>query len=77
MQLHDGKNHYTGVLTLEAVPTSNFSKWDDDLWIIQYKGYTPYYIVDGQQRLTTSIILIQAISEYIPEDKKLNFTPCR
>lgn len=31
------------------------------------------YIVDGQQRLTTSIILIQAITEFIPEGQKLNY----
>ena len=30
--------------------------------------------MDGQQRLTTSIILIQAISEHIPKGEKLNFT---
>jgi hypothetical protein len=74
LQLPEGKNHYTGVLTLEAVPESTYSSWADDLWIIKYTGYTPYYVVDGQQRLTTTIILIQAITECVSEHSKLNYT---
>jgi uncharacterized protein with ParB-like and HNH nuclease domain len=74
LQLEEGKNHYVGVLTLESVPTEKFNLWEDDLWIIEARSYSPYYIVDGQQRLTTSIILVQAICEYIPERNKLNFT---
>lgn len=57
-QLEIGKNHYVGVLTLERVDEKSFNKWDDDKWIIKSKKYEPYYIVDGQQRLTTAIILM-------------------
>ncbi|MEB5477561.1 DUF262 domain-containing protein [Acinetobacter pollinis] len=65
--------HYTGVLTLEPVVEACWKRWESDLWIIDGKGYKPFYIVDGQQRLTTSVILIQAILESVPKDAELNF----
>lgn len=74
IQLDQGQNHYVGVLTVEKVPKEIYSKWDDDLWIIESKNYEPLYIVDGQQRLTTAIILIQTISEIVGEDSQLNYT---
>ena len=74
VQLDSNKSHYTGVLTLEDVPADTIKLWSEDLWIIHSKGFSPFYVVDGQQRLTTSIILIQAITEGVPEGKKLNYT---
>jgi uncharacterized protein with ParB-like and HNH nuclease domain len=70
------KNHYVGVLTLEPVKEEAFKEWVDDMWIIESKRYIPYFVVDGQQRLTTSIILIHAILEIMKERQipKLNYT---
>ncbi|MBD8473081.1 DUF262 domain-containing protein [Pseudomonas sp. CFBP 8770] len=73
-QLGSASNHYTGVLTLESVPEETFNKWDDDRWIINAKSYQPYFVVDGQQRLTTAIVLIQSILETVATDDVLNFT---
>ena len=75
-RLEDKKNHYVGVLTLEPAKQEEYRKWVDDLWIIEAKRYIPYYIVDGQQRLTTSIILIYVILEIMQEKEiaKLNYT---
>lgn len=73
-QLAEGKNHYTGVLTLEPVDEPSYSRWDDDLWIIKSKKYAPLYVVDGQQRLTTAILLMQGILDKMTDADRLNFT---
>lgn len=72
-QIEKGHNHYVGVLTLENVEKEKYSKWNDDSWIIESKHYEPHYIVDGQQRLTTTIILIQCILDVIGNDE-INYT---
>jgi len=76
IRLKHDKNHYVGVLTLEKVTFDKYSKWLDDLWIIDSKQYNPFFIVDGQQRLTTSIILISTIVEEMQnrDINKLNYT---
>lgn len=72
--LEKDKNHYVGVLTLEGVPKKTYENWTDDNWIIKSKNFEPYYVVDGQQRLTTTIILIQSLTEVISNKEVLNYT---
>lgn len=75
-RLENKRNHYVGVLTLEAVKEVDYKEWIDDLWIIEAKRYIPFYVVDGQQRLTTSIILIYVICQIMQKKniEKLNYT---
>lgn len=72
-QLTSGQRHYTGVLTLEPVNRETWSRWEDDIWAIEGKNHKPFFVVDGQQRLTTIIILMQCILERTKASEKLNF----
>jgi len=54
LNIPDGRWHYTGLLTLVAIKASDYT------WLTNYKQYA---IVDGQQRITTVLILIAAMVE--------------
>lgn len=62
--------HYTGMLTVQGLQRSqieNIEIWKDDLWLFD-GGFQAYYLIDGQQRITTSIILINEILKTVKED---------
>lgn len=73
-QIQNDSKHYLGVLTLEEVSEDKWNKWIDDVWIIKSRSFKPYYVVDGQQRLTTIILLLTVILES-ENIKYLNYNP--
>ena len=64
INLQEGRYHYTGLLSLKAVPRSETKLWEQDQWLLD-AGYKAYHIVDGQQRLTTFSILMNEIIAFI------------
>lgn len=73
--LKQDSHHYTGLLTVENIKKEDVEKletWQDDLWMFS-KGFKAYYVIDGQQRLTTVIILLNSILSHFGEDEEINF----
>ena len=67
VNLPEGRSHYTGVLTLKEIPASQVAKDAREFWLVDDHSYRLYHIVDGQQRLTTFILLLQAYIELLRE----------
>ena len=73
--LSPNKIHYIGLLTVEPIKKDeiiNVEKWKDDLWLLK-KRMSAYYVIDGQQRLTTLIILLHEILRTFKDDEGINF----
>ena len=64
VNLPDGRSHYTGVLTLKETE-KEIAKSDDEYWLVEDHSYKIFHIVDGQQRLTTIIIFLQALIDVV------------
>ncbi len=63
--LSDDRFHYTGVLTLKQIPTTDVQQDEKEFWLVDDHSYKLYHIVDGQQRLTTFTLFLQAFIELI------------
>jgi len=71
INLQPDRYHYTGLLSLKNLKFNDVKSWGNDLWLVD-NGFRPCHIVDGQQRLTTFIILVNEIVEFVsnlPENK--------
>lgn len=73
------QEHYTGMISLKKIKNAdikkNTQKWTEEKWLVE-KGYSVFEIVDGQQRMTTLIILINEIINYCKQNNfnELNST---
>lgn len=77
LNLLPDREYYTGMISLKKLNNSdtNNDKWNDERWLLDNWNYDAYHIVDGQQRLTTFIILINEIVNFYKKmnpDKDLN-----
>ncbi|MEQ8678082.1 MAG: DUF262 domain-containing protein [Aggregatilineales bacterium] len=65
LNLHEDRYHYTGLLSLKAVNRNDTVTWQDDKWLVDERGFKPFHVVDGQQRLTTFSILMYEIVAFV------------
>lgn len=72
INLQVDRYHYTGLLSMKVLGRKESrSLGNDDQWLLN-SGFKAYHIVDGQQRLTTFVILLNEVLEYVrnlPENK--------
>ncbi len=65
INLQSDRSHYTGVITLKEILPSEIKEDSKEYWLVEDHSYKVYHIVDGQQRLTTCIIFLQSIVEFV------------
>lgn len=64
VNLQTDRYHYTGLLSLKPLKGKETISWGEDLWLVE-NGYKPCHIVDGQQRITTFVILLNEIVGFV------------
>ena len=64
INLQPDRFHYTGLLSLRPLKSKETVSWGEDLWLVE-NGYKPCHIVDGQQRITTFVVLLNEIVGFV------------
>lgn len=64
VNLHEDRFHYTGLLSLKAIPKKSTKNLNEDAWLAEM-GFTAFHVVDGQQRLTSFSILINELVSFV------------
>ena len=67
VNLSGDRSHYTGVLTLTEIGSQEIKKSYNEYWLVDEHSYKMYHVVDGQQRLTTFIIFVQAFIDFFKQ----------
>ena len=73
INLPNNTDHYTGMISLRRLKDIETKNWTDEKWLLEKQNYSAYHVVDGQQRLTTFIILINEIVKFyknLPENNQ-------
>lgn len=65
VNLSGERSHYTGVITLSEVEQGGIREGDKEYWLVEDHSYQVYHVVDGQQRLATFVIFLQAFKEFV------------
>ena len=47
--LTEDRSHYTGMLSLKKLDKQNISKWTDERWIFEDKGYEAFILLTGSK----------------------------
>lgn len=72
INLNSSRKHYTGLISWQKIDDADDKNIE---YLIKQGGFKLYYIVDGQQRLTTFLILLTSLLDFIrslPENNDKN-----
>ena len=65
VNLSINRKHYTGLLSWKKASISEVSKLEQNEQYFIHNGYQLYFIIDGQQRLTTFLILLKSLIDVV------------